>query len=61
MVILKKKSRKNFMRCMVVIDLIIVGFACISLFAFAATKDNHKEKRCEPEPCEKVEKKEEAE
>tara|TARA_A100000164_G_scaffold371198_1_gene398503 strand:- start:478 stop:618 length:141 start_codon:yes stop_codon:yes gene_type:complete len=45
---------------MVVIDLIIVGFACISLFAFVATKDNHKEKKCEPEPCEKVEKKEEA-
>ena len=46
---------------MVVIDLVIVGFACISLIAFAATKDNHKEKRCEPEPCEKVEKKEKAE
>ena len=61
MVILKKKSRKNFTRCMVVIDLIIVGFACISLIAFAATKDNYKEKKCEPEPCEKVEKKEKAE
>jgi len=46
---------------MVVIDLIIVGFACISLFAFVATKDTHKEKRGTSEPCEKVEKKEEAE
>ena len=46
---------------MAVSDLIIVGFACISLIAFAATKDNHKEKRCAPEPGEKVEKKEIAE
>tara|TARA_R100001129_G_C5158226_1_gene200971 strand:- start:435 stop:560 length:126 start_codon:yes stop_codon:yes gene_type:complete len=29
---------------MVVIDLIIVGFACISLIAFTATKDDHKQK-----------------
>lgn len=30
------------MRSMEVIDLIIIGFACISIIAFTATKDNHK-------------------
>jgi large-conductance mechanosensitive channel len=33
------------MRCMVVIDLLIVGFACISLIAFATTKDTKKHKK----------------
>ena len=27
---------------MAVIDLVIIGFACISIAAFTATKDNHK-------------------
>ena len=29
---------------MVVIDLFIIGFACISIAAFTATKDNQKKK-----------------
>ena len=50
------------MRYMAVIDLFIVWFACASVIAFVATKDiNEKEKACETESCEEVEKKEEAE
>lgn len=32
------------MRCMAVIDLLIIGFACMSLLVFAATQDKHEKK-----------------
>ena len=37
-------QKKNYMRFMAVIDLIIIGFACISIAAFTATQNNHKTK-----------------
>ncbi len=43
------------MRFTVVIDFLIIGFACISIAVFTATKDDHKNKenvqiQSEPDP-----------
>lgn len=55
-------AKKSFMRCMAVIDLFIVWFACASVIAFVTTKDmDENNKGCEPEQCEETTEGEETE